>query len=239
MNTISFTPMGDVARLVIPHPVPAYSTIPEWYKNTPLTMDGKQLGIGSDNPVDSNGTIKACTPFIDAMTAGYMAVLAADIEVRQGPNDSSPTIRWRVEGQLMDWHTNKQSATLPRRSENYYEIFKWLFDWQIKTPKGYSCLYTHPINRNDLPFRTMTGIVDTDKYPESVHFPFTLQKNTQEITIIEKGTPICQIIPFKRDEWKSEINEFDPDLKKKTTFALMSKISRSYKHQFWSKKKFL
>lgn len=239
MKDIVFTPLGELTNLFVPEPVRASSTIPDWYKKTDLTLDGRKLGMDPETPEGSNGTIKACTPFLDAMTMGYMAVLAADIEIKKTSDDGPPTIRWRVEPKLVDWHRNEQTYSMPRSNSNHFEVFKWIFDWHIQTPKGYSCLYTHPLNRDDLPFRTFTGVVDSDMYPESVHFPFMLKKQTEEITYLEKGTPVCQIIPFKRDEWKSSRGEYSPEKKRLGTYALMSKIQRSYKNQFWAKKKFL
>jgi hypothetical protein len=50
---------------------------------------------------------------------------------------------------------------------------------------------------------TLTGVVDTDAYPLVVLFPF-MMKNTFE-GVIEKGTPVVQIIPFKREDWKKRI----------------------------------
>ena len=44
-------------------------------------------------------------------------------------------------------------------------------------------------------------MVDTDKYPIPVHFPFLLKKNFEGL--IKQGTPIIQVIPFKRESWKS------------------------------------
>ena len=45
----------------------------------------------------------------------------------------------------------------------------------------------------------------SDLHELAVQFPF-LMKKTQH-TIIPKGTPIVQIIPFKRDDWKMCISE--------------------------------
>ena len=79
----------------------------------------------------------------------------------------------------------------------------WSFDFSLKTPKGYSVLFCHPLNRFELPFQTFSGVVETDEYNQGTHFPFYIKKlNVGEIIIIKKGTPIVQIIPFKRENWK-------------------------------------
>ena len=66
--------------------------------------------------------------------------------------------------------------------------------FNIKLPKDYSLLFLSPINRFDLPFLSITGIVDCDMYTGTVHFPFFIKNSFTGI--IEKGTPIVQIIPI-------------------------------------------
>ena len=44
--------------------------------------------------------------------------------------------------------------------------------WSIEAPEGYSLLFTHPVNRFDLPFTTLSGLVDCDRYRDNwIHFP--------------------------------------------------------------------
>jgi hypothetical protein len=105
----------------------------------------------------------------------------------------------------------------------------------MQTPKGYSLLITHPLNRLDLPFTTLSAVVDADKYPISDgSIPFFLKKDFYGI--IKKGTPLFQVIPFKREEWDSEMSE-----ELFTEARVYSKKSRSivsgfYKNFQWSKK---
>ncbi|HZL31017.1 MAG TPA: hypothetical protein VFC54_08145, partial [Pseudolabrys sp.] len=77
--------------------------------------------------------------------------------------------------------------------------------WTIETPPGYSLLFTHPLNRTDLPFTTITGLVDTDKYSESlIAFPARWH-DTNFNGVLPKGTPVAQCIPVKREKWVSRI----------------------------------
>ena len=58
--------------------------------------------------------------------------------------------------------------------------------------------------------------------------------------IIPKGTPLAQIFPFKRDDWKHEFAEpLTQKENQKLKFKLLSKIERSYQKQFWQKKSYL
>ena len=64
-----------------------------------------------------------------------------------------------------------------------------------------------------MPFYVLPAIVDTDKHPINVNFPFFIRKDFEGT--LPMGTPIMQIIPFKRDIWTHEvITEHDRNLDK-------------------------
>lgn len=235
-NKIEFIPFTKEAEVFIPPPVPAINSIPDWYKSTPLTINGKKPGFssGADN-IDINTTIKGCSPFLDAFSYGYMWTLPVDIEITKLNNES--VFKWRVDIDLISAHDPKQVGNMPSFvEETDGNIYKWLMPFGIKTPKGYSTLFTHPLNRNELPFRVMSGIVDTDTYHVPVNFPFKLIEFNEEKIFIEKGTPLCQIIPFKRDDWQSSMHKYDESFTMSNFFKVNSKIVRAYKNIFWVKK---
>jgi hypothetical protein len=239
INKISFIPMNKFTDIVLDIPKPSSHSIPDWYKKIPLEADGyKNIGLNDFNSKASTLTLKGCTPLLDAFTAGYMVTLPSDLEVKK-TKEGELYFNWRVEGNVVSMHTKDQHPGLPKIVNNQDSVIKFGFSFTIRTPKNYSCLFTHPLNRHDLPFRTFSGIVDTDEYPQEVQFPFQLNKEITEPMIIEKGTPICQIIPFKREGWKSEKQEYDENFVMKSRFDFASKIIRSYKNQYWSKKTYL
>ena len=239
MQKISFIPMNKFTDAALDAPKPSAQSIPEWYKNIPLMVEGyDEVGLHDFNSKASTLTIKGCTPFLDALTSGYMVTLPSDLEVKK-TNDGELFFNWRVEGDLISLHTQDQHPGLPNIIKGQNSVVKFGFSFTIQTPKGYSILFTHPLNRHDLPFRTFSGVVDTDSYPQEVQFPFQLNIDIDEPIIIEKGTPICQLIPFKRDSWKSDKKEYDENFVLKSRFDFASKIIRSYKNQFWSKKNYL
>ena len=61
----------------------------------------------------------------------------------------------------------------------------------------------------DLPFYTLGGVLDTDKWGEAGNHPFLLKKGFEGI--IPKGTPIVQVIPFKRENWKAKVTTNSKD----------------------------
>jgi hypothetical protein len=99
-------------------------------------------------------------------------------------------------------------------------------------------LFSATLNNRDDRFEIISGIVDTDTYDRQINFPFILNnaKYPELDTIINKGTPIVQVIPFKRDEWKMKIGVSKINLVStllKESFYLF----RNYQRMFWRKKK--
>jgi hypothetical protein len=94
------------------------------------------------------------------------------------------------------------------------------------------------MNRYDLPFYTMSGIVESDVWGLPVFTAFFLKRNF--IGIIPKGTPIFQIIPFKRDSWELEEVETNDELNKHELMAenRRSRLYGYYKEVAWIKKSF-
>ena len=56
--------------------------------------------------------------------------------------------------------------------------------------------------------------------------------------LIEKGSPMVQVIPFKRESWKIWSGFYIEKLHAKTLNLINSKFSDRYKKMFWSKKQF-
>ena len=207
--------------------VPAYTTIPQWYKDIPVV---KELSISAVGSVGTN--IKHCTPFLDALTAGYMLVLSDDILVKW--ENKIPTLQWRTYKTQITDHSSDQYNGFSAPEGYHPHVFKWSNEFFIKLPKEYSLWCTHPVNRFDLPFQVMSGFVDADVFPLAIQFPFFIKNNWSGI--IESGTPLAQLIPIKRDSWELSIEKSDEDLTKISRREYGKKIIRSYKTRYWSKK---
>jgi len=232
---IEFIPMTRTADLVCPTPDLASKHLPDWYKKIPPYMNGdKKLRMpkGFQNP---NTTVKKCVPFLESLSNGYMVTLSEDIFVERAEG-SGHFIRWRSDSTLVTWHDKEQVEGIPMPYGHTEVVTKWHNEWKFKTPKGYGLMFTHPLNRFDLPFTTLTGFVDTDKHPIPVQFPFVVRKDFEGI--IEAGTPICQIIPFKYDEWKSKTYSFDEDKSYKERTSFFKTFTASYRKNFWKKKSY-
>lgn len=179
----------------LPEPKPGYEMWPEWFK----TLDRRLPQQPSEF---LNHTVKACAPFADAMSAGYVMRLPAALRVDQNLTTGQIHFNWRTSESSV---TVVEAAHSPKQVEgsglNY--PFKWINYFALELPEGWSALYMHPINRHDLPFRTLAGMVD-DPYHSPVNFPFEWIGNDAE-TFLDAGTPIAQIIPIQRVAWQAEV----------------------------------
>ena len=171
---------------VIPEPYKAKKYIPKWYKRLPSKMQ--------DNEGFSFSTLKRCPPFLDAMSAGWIIPLAADIEFKI--QDDGTGVQWKSEFffDMCESHGIDQIATHPKAPT---VPLKFLNHWLIKTPPGWSCIFTPPLNRPDEHIDLISGVVETDKYFEFINFPGFLKKPTGNL-LLEAGYHLMQVIPYKR-----------------------------------------
>jgi hypothetical protein len=175
----------------------AIDVMPEWYKNLPGTA------VLRENDKRKDLTAKRCIPILDAFNSGYVLVTTEDYIFGKNDNQYTFTGSRNVATKAIGMHPWTQLGDITLSPEFIEYAFKWGNPYLIKTPPGYSCMFTHPLNYFDLPFHSMSGVVDTDNYIMPVLFPFMMKNNFEGL--IPKGTPVIQIIPFKREDWKSNI----------------------------------
>jgi hypothetical protein len=232
MKKIKFwalTENSEVPNFVNP-PVPAKKEVPKWYSEMKRYYFGDKLEVADNGAV--NIGVKACMPFYDALTSGYIVKLHCDVLVEI--NDSKTYVKW----------TSKVSPVSPRAEGLFIGMpepagFKnlnlaWELFFPFLLPDGYSALVTQPLNRTELVTFATSGIVDADSINGGGGIPFFIKKDFSGI--IPAGTPILQIIPFKRDPWNMEILEKPPITSIKWTPH--NKISGWYKMNVWKRKSF-
>lgn len=224
---ITFTNTTNNTTLEKPKPASKY--IPEWYKETESYLNGEKKPFGG---AGTTATIKRCMPVFDAITAGYIIELPADVYV--SIKDGRQNFEWS-DMNLVSFHSTDQAPNHPARKPHDYA--KWNNPWAIKTPKGYSTLFVQPFHRESV-FTIMPGIVDTDEYTSPVNFPMVINDPEFE-GMIPKGTPIAQVIPFKRDNWESTLgSQKDFDEQSDVQRRLTSKFFDRYKSMFRSPKEY-
>jgi len=213
----------------IPKPIPASKLLPQWYKDMPSYVDGIKI----HNTQGANGTIKKCMPVFDTMTTGYLIVLPCDVHISKSI-DGLPEVTPSFGEKMVTDHSRAQAVTMKIPQEYHDQLLKWTNFWKIKTPKGWSVMFVQPMHRDDLPFQILPGIVDTDEFVLSVQFPFLLRKDFEGT--LPKGTPIAQVIPFKREEWEAEYKCQTSLETKKFLDNHSSLFENRYKKTSWKKK---
>lgn len=173
---------------VIAEPVAAKTVMPDWFRRLPPVDKGH---VHSGN----NGlTVKRCMPFLDALTTGWILPLAATVRLEVRDGGKTVNAGWDIDRDMVSNHSNFQVAGNPRDVRPPCKFHNY---WTIVTPPGWSCLFVPPLNRPSEIFEVVSGIVDTDTYTSLINFPFYATETDGTYTI-EKGTPLVQVIPFKR-----------------------------------------
>jgi hypothetical protein len=241
-NTIEFIAHEDYVGLKEDYPTPIKLNIPEWFKKLEHSFNTK--------------TVKGCMPFLDTLTSGYLLKVAQDYAFTSRKNKNGE--------QELEWHPSdtdgsdffKRSINLNSREPNLHDakqilgsplveknnkmpFIKIMNPWIIQTPPGYSCLFLPPMNNSDDRFSIIPGIVDTDTFKQEVNFPIVINGDKYPTldTIIKKGTPYVQVIPFKRESWEMKIKPVSTKVLKKNKMFFNLNILHRYKNKFWNKKK--
>lgn len=180
---------------LLPPPVPARAALPDWLRTMPPSVAAPSLGGAEVR------TLKHCPPFLDAMGAGLVMPLLADLVVDGGglswewdfpAIEDAPLPRAPV-----GLHVPEQATGAPFRL-GAGVIVKFMNYWALEAPDGWQLLYTHPLNREDLPFRTLSGLVSADAWGLGyVHFP-AIWTDPAFAGRLPRGTPVAQVIPVPR-----------------------------------------
>ena len=189
---------------VLPRPVPAREALPAWLKAMPMTAvsdmhDGAMIR-----------TVKQCPPFVDAMRSGFVMLLPCDVHYADGIFDwdwgtAEPSLSGHPRAPI-NFHSAAQVAGAPFGDVN---LIKFVGFWTIELPPGWSLLATHPVNCDDLPFRTLTGLVDCDRFHQiGLLFPARWLDPAASVTL-PRGTPIAQCIPLRREALMLEFSTID------------------------------
>ena len=220
---------------VLPRPVPAVLGLPDWFKEMPQKAFSALLR-------EEQLTVKKCPPFIDAMTYGFLIPLVADLKVERG------AISWdrdvpggafsNYSRSPIDFHDSNQVAGTPLHDDDRF-IIKFNNFWTIELPAGHSLFITHPVNRHDLPFVTLTGMVDADRYRDNfIHFP-ARWRDPDFTGVLSKGTPVAQCLPIKRENWSAQFGTITGEATRRLheTAGLVAREPGTYRRQFRAPKR--
>ena len=202
-NILFFTQFKELEETI--PPVPACEFWPKWFK------DQKPKREVGDVPWN---TVRSCPGIMDIISMGYIIPLWCDYEVvkNRTVDNKEFEISYQIPPNLnaggkplfgAATHPHEQIGSYPFRENQWPGSFKFQMPWEVKTDKGYSCLITRPFYHVEPHLEVLTGSVDTDAYHE-MHVNSFFEAKPDETVLFKRGMPICQIIPYKREEFQME-----------------------------------
>jgi hypothetical protein len=178
----------------LPPPVAARATLPDWLRDMPPRAYSPTHG-------QDVRTVKHCPPFIDAMTYGFIMPLPCDVIMRDGTlswnwDVPTPSIHAHPRSPI-SFHVPEQAVGTPMHDPARVFV-KFNSFWTIELEPGWSLFATHPVNREDLPFRLITGLVDSDRFSDvGILFP-AVWTDLGFTGTLPRGTPVAQCFAVPR-----------------------------------------
>jgi hypothetical protein len=206
----------------LPRPMAARTALPDWLRAMAATQFSPTHG-------QDVRTVKQCPPFIDAMSYGFMIPLPCDVKVQDGAlswqwDVPTPSVHAHPRAPI-SFHVPEQVIGSPLHHANRV-LLKFNSFWTIELEPGWSLFATHPINREDLPFRLITGLVDADRFHDvGILFP-AVWTEPGFSGVLPRGTPIAQCFAVPRGVPEVVFETFSVDQAARyddTAAALLSK----------------
>jgi hypothetical protein len=188
-------------------PVPARAALPDWLRAMPATA------FSAVHATDVR-TVKQCPPFVDAMGHGFIIPLPCDVTVGDGRLawdwDLAPLTVEAHPRSPVSFHVPAQVTGTPFHHPDR-AVMKFNSFWTIELEDGWSLFATHPVNRDDLPFRTLTGLVDADRFSDvGILFP-AVWIDPNFAGVLPRGTPVAQCFPVPRAPLDLVCEPLDPE----------------------------
>lgn len=228
-NITFYSADEDVAEWTI-KPVPSSKSIPSWYK------------IIDNNNSYSESTIKRCMAVFDSMTAGYTIYFPCDIYIdatKENIEASVPYLTEQKNLNVIGMHSSSQYSNYPIGNQYHKDILRVDPLWYVMTEPGYSSFFINPVHGDGTPFETMSGVIDTDAYISKGSLSIFIKKGFKGV--IKQGTPLVQVIPFKREEFSMSIGTQE-DYRKRLSNQIkffIPKFYGAYKSSLRSIKKYV
>lgn len=197
--------------------------IPQWLKDTP--------SFPGEGPINM-GTIKDCPSTFDFMSKGYIVPMWCDLHL-DIKEDGSVSWNTPYNRFIIQHHKDEQYKDyVPKQeNDNIVCVLKLVNPFLCKTTSGYGMIQMPLYYHFNKDYEVMPGVVWTD-----IHHELNLQMIIRKPGkyFIERGTPLVQYIPYKREKIKTEYTDTleQPNLLRKYIGDLLnihSKFKRSYK----------
>jgi len=195
------TPYPRVAEMF--PPVPAAKVLPDWWKRMPL------------DAIDGGGhrvmTAKRCPAMGEQLSQGYVFSLWTDIRITTSEADDH--LSWESvwkEYDALEFFTPLASDGMPNVVGKHPWVMKFIFPWFIRATPGVSCTFL-PLHYQepDPRFTILPGTFDCDVMP-AINGVCTWDLREGDETIVS-GTPIMTLVPFRRTQFRTEIEVVSMD----------------------------
>jgi hypothetical protein len=236
MKKIKFYPFSGETAIFAVEPQQASKFLPSWYKKTSTMIDNGGMSFGQPGT-----TVKKCMPIFDLISAGYIVSAPCDIYL---DSTNPEKLEWSIPLGLMSFqadmfaiHAKEQYDTMPVNLQIHHKDLLRIFPfWAVGTPKGYSSIFLQPAYSDHSPLTALQAIVDTDTFITDGHLSFWVEKDFKGV--IKQGTPLIQVIPFKREAWQKELVPVSESesLFHKQRLLVRSMFMNGYKNLFRQRK---
>tara|TARA_R110000796_G_scaffold235069_1_gene354026 strand:+ start:1186 stop:1881 length:696 start_codon:yes stop_codon:yes gene_type:complete len=199
-------------------PKPAYKDIPKHFKKMPSNVER-----GAEN-FPNLRTAKHCPSFIDIYKEGIIIYAHTDMFVG---SKGDGEFYWEVppnNGFYLEHHSDNQFVDYYPNSK-VKQVFKIPSPFELIVPRGYSVRQVPLIYDYNPDWHIAYGVYEADKNQEIVlQLMYTSDK---EHVLIESGTPLCYLLPFKREKYSYKVKKYSNKFKTKYSIE-KAKLQNSF-----------
>ena len=191
-------------------PKPAYKDIPKYFKNVPHTVER-----GPQKFPDKT-TIRHCPSFMDIFKEGIILYAHCDIylKVTEKP-EAENDYYWEVPPGskfFLETHDDDQFLNYFPKSK-VKKVFKLVSPFELIVPRGYSLRQIPLIYDYNPDWHVAYGVYKADINSEVVlQIMFT---SDDDEVLIESGTPLCYLVPYKRQKFNYKVKKYNKKFRKK------------------------
>lgn len=157
-------------------------------------------------------TAKHCPSFIDIFLEGIIMYAHCDMYLKveddgsyywEVPPSSNFTLEYHSDDQFLDYFPKSKVR----------KVFKIISPFELIVPKGYSLRQVPLIYDYNSDWHIAYGVYQADINQEVVlQLMYTSESNE---VFIESGTPLCYLVPYKREKFKYSVKKYNDKFKKK------------------------
>lgn len=191
-------------------PKPTARYTPDWWKEKKIDLvkqSAYDLNTANIKNCPSVGNIKHCPSFTDVFTSGYVVPMWMDTYLGYDKENARAGALSNLT--QIDYHPcpSEDMENYTFLGKEAVAFFKAKSPWSIITKPGVSVLILPLFFNFDPDFSIVPGIIDTE-YVNNLNPDIIYHSKEKEI-FIERGTPLFQIIPFRKEKFTFDVKEMD------------------------------